>query len=158
MGHVPARSAGVLLWRRRDDTLEVLLAHMGGPLWVKKDAAAWSFPKGLYEADEEPVAAAIREFTEELGVPLPIPASQLVPLGELRQPSGKRLSVWAAEADLDPSIVVPGTFTMQWPPRSGRQAEFPEIDRVEWFNLATANAKLVRGQRPFLERLVQTTT
>jgi predicted NUDIX family NTP pyrophosphohydrolase len=158
MGHVPERSAGVLLWRRRDDVLEVLLAHMGGPLWAKKDAASWSFPKGLYDADEAPIVAAVREFTEELGVPLPVSVDELVPMGELRQPSGKWLTIWAAEADLDPSTVVPGTFSMEWPPRSGRQAEFPEIDRVEWFDLTTAEDKLVRGQRPYLERLRQMVT
>lgn len=158
MCHVPERSAGVLLWRRRDDVIEVLLGHMGGPLWAKKDSAAWSIPKGLYDENEEPVAAALREFTEELGVPCPVPAQELVPLGELRLPSGKWLTVWTAEAELDPATVVPGVFTMEWPPRSGRQAEFPEIDRAEWFDLATAQDKLVRGQRPYLGRLAQLAT
>lgn len=157
MGHVPQRSAGVLLWRRRADGLEVLLAHMGSPLWAKKDAAAWSIPKGMYDETEEPLDAAIREFSEELGLAPPISRDDLVPLGELRQPSGKVLTIWAGEADLDPAAVVPGLFTMEWPPRSGKQAEFPEIDRVEWFDVTTASAKLVRGQRPFLERLAQLT-
>ena len=158
MCHVPERSAGVLLWRRHDDVVEVLLAHMGGPLWATKDSAAWSIPKGLYDGSEQALAAAVREFTEELGVALPVPAEDLVALGELQMPSGKRLTIWAAEADLDPGSVVPGMFTMEWPPRSGRQAEFPEIDRAEWFDLATAQDKLVRGQRPFLERLAQLAT
>lgn len=155
MVHVPQRSAGVLLWRRRAGLVEVLIGHMGGPLWANKDTAAWSIPKGLYDESEPGLVAAIREFTEELGLPPPVPQDQLVPLGELRQPSGKRLTVWTAEADLDPASIEPGVFTMEWPPRSGRQAEFPEIDRVEWFDLDTAADKLVRGQRPFLLRLSQ---
>jgi predicted NUDIX family NTP pyrophosphohydrolase len=158
MGHVPPRSSGVLLWRRRDDVIQVLLGHMGGPFWASKDTGAWSIPKGLYDDTEEPLPAAMREFTEELGVPVPVPAEQLVALCELTQPSGKRLTIWAGEAELDPAIVVPGLFSMEWPPRSGRMAEFPEIDRAEWFDLDTAHEKLVRGQRPFLERLVQLTT
>jgi predicted NUDIX family NTP pyrophosphohydrolase len=150
---VPQRSAGLLLWRRRGDDIEVLLAHMGGPYWTGKDDAAWSIPKGLYDEDEEPLAAALREFAEELGVPVPVDVDSLTPLGELRQPSGKRLTVWAGEGDLDPADVVPGLFTMEWPPRSGKQAEFPEIDRAAWWSLAEAEAKLVRGQIPFLARL-----
>ena len=152
------RSAGILLWRRPSDArpadVEVLLGHMGGPFWTGKDEAAWSIPKGLYDNTEEPLAAAAREFTEELGVPLPVDIADLRPLGELRQPSGKRLTVWAAEADLDPDAVVPGTFTMEWPPRSGKTAEFPEIDRAAWWPLSVARDKLVKGQRPFLDRLL----
>jgi predicted NUDIX family NTP pyrophosphohydrolase len=156
MGHVPVRSAGLLLWRRRGDVVEVLIGHMGGPFWSGKDEAAWSIPKGVYDETEEPRAAAMREFTEELGMPVPVAADQLVPLGdELRQPSGKRLTVWAAEADLDPARVVPGMFTMEWPPRSGRTAEYPEIDRAAWWAVEVARDKLVRGQRPFLDRLAQ---
>lgn len=153
MGHVPQRSAGLLLWRRRGGAVEVLLAHMGGPFWSGKDLAAWSIPKGLYDGDEEPLAAALREFAEELGLAAPVAPDALVPLGELRQPSGKRLSAWAGEADLDPAAVVPGLFTMEWPPRSGKLAEFPEIDRVEWFPLEVARQKLVRGQTGFLDLL-----
>jgi predicted NUDIX family NTP pyrophosphohydrolase len=133
----------------------VLLGHMGGPFWTGKDEAAWSIPKGLYDEDEEPLTAAAREFTEELGLPLPVPLDDLQPLGELRQPSGKRLAVWAAESDLDPASVVPGMFTMEWPPRSGKTAEFPEIDRAAWWPIEVARTKLVKGQRPFLDRLVQ---
>ena len=147
------RSAGVLLWRRRDGDLEVLIAHMGGPLWARKDEAAWSLPKGEYVEPEEPLAAAVREWTEELGVPLPVGVESLVELGEVRQPSGKRLTVWAGEGELDPASVVPGTFTMQWPPRSGRLAEFPEVDRVEWHTLDAARPRLVAGQRVLLDRL-----
>jgi len=131
----------------------VLIAHMGGPFWARKDEAAWSVPKGEYADAEEPLAAALREWAEELGVALPVPAESLVALGEVRQSSGKVLTVWAAEGDLDPAVVVPGTFTMQWPPRSGRLAEFPEVDRVEWCSLDVARPRLVAGQRVLLDRL-----
>ncbi|MGW4249348.1 NUDIX domain-containing protein [Nocardia sp. NPDC004722] len=147
-------SAGVLLFRRTD-RVEVLLGHMGGPLWAKKDASAWSIPKGEYDpADEEAPAAARREFGEELG--LPVPEGEWIPLGDVEYGSGrgkKQLTVWAVEADLDPAQIVPGTFEMEWPPRSGRLAEFPEIDRAEWFDLETAEEKLGKGQRPYLARL-----
>jgi len=154
---VVVRSAGILLYRRvAEGAIEVLLGHMGGPFWTAKDDAAWSIPKGLYDDDEEPLAAAAREFAEELGLPLPVDVEDLQPLGEIRQPSGKRLTVWAGEADIDPADVVPGTFTMQWPPRSGKMAEFPEVDRVAWWPLDVADTKLVKGQRPFLQRLTAT--
>ncbi|WP_433671688.1 NUDIX domain-containing protein [Nocardia sp. CA-136227] len=147
-------SAGVLLFRRTTG-LEVLLGHMGGPLWAKKDASAWSIPKGEYEPDEESArAAAGREFDEELG--LPVPDGEWIGLGDVEYGSGrgrKQLTVWAVEADLDPARVVPGTFEMEWPPRSGRMAEFPEIDRVDWFDLDTAHEKLGKGQRPYLDLL-----
>jgi predicted NUDIX family NTP pyrophosphohydrolase len=144
------RSAGILVFRRGEAGVEVLLGHMGGPFWAKKDEGAWSVPKGECEPDEDELEAARREFTEELG--LPVPAGELRELGSARQ-SGKVVTLWALEADLDPADVVPGTFEMQWPPRSGRLQEFPELDRVEWFDLATAAEKLVKGQRVFLERL-----
>lgn len=148
------RSAGILLWRRRSDAdVEVLIAHMGGPYWTGKDEAAWSVPKGEYGEDEQAIDAAVREFQEELGLPLPVAVDSLQPLGEVRQRSGKRLTVWAAEGDLDPDQVVPGTFTMPWPPRSGKLAEFPEIDRVEWCALEVASKRLIIGQREFLTRL-----
>ncbi len=124
---------------------------MGGPFWAKKDAGGWSVPKGEYEPDETPEAAARREFQEELG--LPAPEGEYVPLGEVKQSGGKVVTVWAVEADLDPAQVVPGTFEMEWPPRSGRTQEFPEVDRVAWFGLAEAEEKLLKGQRPFLTRL-----
>lgn len=149
------RSAGILLWRRRDD-VEVLLAHMGGPFWTGKEDAAWSAPKGEYGDDEQPVAAAVREFEEELGLRLPVGLDELVALGEIRQPSGKRLMLWAAEGDLDVTTIVPGTFEMAWPPRSGKLKTFPEVDRAEWCPLLVARRRLVKGQRPFLDRLVQT--
>jgi predicted NUDIX family NTP pyrophosphohydrolase len=112
----------------------------------------------LYDEDEEPLAAAMREFTEELGLPVPVPPEKLVPLGEIRQPSGKRLTVWAAEGELDPADVRPGVFAMEWPPRSGTQQEFPELESATWWSLAEAETKLVRGQIPFLARLTGLTT
>jgi predicted NUDIX family NTP pyrophosphohydrolase len=153
---VPVRSAGIVLWRRdTGGAIEVLIGHMGGPFWARKQAAAWSFPKGEYDEPEAPLDAAIREFTEELGVGLPVASGNLVELGEVRQSSGKRLTMWAGPGDLDPAAVVPGTFTMTWPPRSGRTAEFPELDRVEWSAVEAAYARLVAGQRPFLDRLLE---
>ncbi len=145
------RSAGILLFRRAGDSVQVLLGHMGGPFWARKDAGGWSVPKGEHGPDETPTDAARREFTEELG--LPVPPGALVELGEIRQRSGKVVSVWALEADLDPAAVTPGTFEMEWPKGSGVIREFPEIDRVGWFTFAEAKEKLVAGQRPFLERL-----
>ncbi|GAB2771690.1 NUDIX domain-containing protein [Amycolatopsis magusensis] len=149
------RSAGLLLYRGGAAHTEVLLGHMGGPFWARKDEAAWSVPKGEQEPDEEPLAAARREFEEELG--LPVPAGEHVALGEVRQ-SGKVVTVFALEADLDPALAVPGTFEMEWPPRSGRMQEFPEMDRFEWFELAEAERKLVKGQRAFLGRLAERLT
>lgn len=146
------RSAGILLFRRAPTGVEVLIAHMGGPFWARKDDGAWSIPKGECEPDEDDVIAARREFTEELG--LPVPDGALVALGEVKQ-SGKVVVAWALEADLDPAAVVPGTFELEWPRGSGRKREFPEVDRVEWYGLDTARDKLVKGQRPFLDRLVE---
>jgi predicted NUDIX family NTP pyrophosphohydrolase len=146
------RSAGLLVFRRSTGQVEVLLGHMGGPLWSARDLGGWSIPKGEYGADEAALDAAFREFEEELG--LPASSGELIELGEATQRSGKVVTAWAVEADLDPAAVVPGTFTMEWPPRSGRVEEFPELDRVEWFDLETAHARLIEGQRPFLERLV----
>jgi predicted NUDIX family NTP pyrophosphohydrolase len=144
-------SAGILLHRDRDGGREVLLGHMGGPFWARKDESAWSIFKGEYAADEEPLAAARREFAEETGFPLP--DGEPVPLGEIRQSSGKRVVAWAVEGDLDADAVVSNTFLMEWPPRSGTQAEFPEIDRAAWFDLATARTKLVRAQGAFVDAL-----
>jgi predicted NUDIX family NTP pyrophosphohydrolase len=144
-------SAGILLWRRADGGREVLIGHMGGPFWAKKDAGAWSIPKGEYEPGEEPFAVALREFEEELGTP--VPAADFVPLGELRTTSSKVLTVWAAEGDLDAGTCVSNTFELEWPPRSGRFQQFPEIDRAAWFPVEEARAKLVKGQVGFLDRL-----
>ncbi len=145
------RSAGLLLFRGSGGDLEVLLGHMGGPFWAKKDAGGWSLPKGELDPDETPEAAARREFTEELGLPAPV--GDYLELGEVKQSGGKVVTAWAVEADLDPAAVVPGTFEMEWPPRSGRKQEFPEVDRVGWFTVEVAREKLVAGQRPFLDRL-----
>lgn len=145
-------SAGLLLYRRTPSgALEVLLGHMGGPFWAGKDEAAWSLPKGEHGPDEQPLAAARREFEEELG--LPAPSVPYVELGSVRQSGGKVVSIWAGASDLDVSTIVSGTFQMQWPPRSGRMQSFPEIDRAQWFDITEAALKLVKGQRPFLERL-----
>jgi predicted NUDIX family NTP pyrophosphohydrolase len=145
------RSAGIVLFRRGSTGLEVLVGHMGGPYWEGKDDAAWSFPKGLLEDGEDGPAAARREFAEELG--LPVPDGSLIDLGEAQQRSGKVVNLWAVEGDLDVAAVVPGTFEMEWPPRSGRRQEFPEIDRAAWFPVDVARTRLVSGQRPFLDRL-----
>jgi predicted NUDIX family NTP pyrophosphohydrolase len=145
-------SAGILLHRGDPDGLRVLVAHMGGPLWARKDERAWSIPKGEHGADEEPWAAARREFAEELG--LPAPDGEPLDLGEVRQGSGKRVRCFAIAGDLDPDAVVPGTFTMTWPPRSGRTIEVPEVDRVAWLTLDEARPRLVAAQEAFLDRLV----
>jgi predicted NUDIX family NTP pyrophosphohydrolase len=145
------RSAGILLFRRVNGEVEVLLGHMGGPFWVRRDAGAWSLPKGEYEPDEAPEAAARREFQEELG--LPAPSGPFLELGSIRQPSRKIVTVWAVESDLDPDSVVPGTFEMEFPRCSGQRQQFPEIDRVAWFGLSPARERIVAGQREFLDRL-----
>ncbi|NEM05511.1 NUDIX domain-containing protein [Geodermatophilus normandii] len=149
---MPRRSAGVLLYRRgAGGAVQVLLGHMGGPFWAEKDDGAWSVPKGEYGDGEDPLAVAHREFEEELGSP--VPASDLVPLGELRA-GAKVLTVWTTEGDLDAAAAVSNTFELEWPPRSGRVQEFPEIDRAGWFGVDEARVKLVKGQVPFLDRLL----
>jgi predicted NUDIX family NTP pyrophosphohydrolase len=145
------QSAGVLLFRTTGSGAEVLLGHMGGPFWARRDEGAWSVPKGEPNPDEELVDAARREFAEELG--LALPAGLLLDLGSVRQAGGKTVSVWALEADLDPATMVSNTFLLEWPRGSGRMQEFPELDRVAWFDLAAARSKLVKGQVPFLDRL-----
>ena len=147
-------SAGLLLFRHTGDGLGVLLGHMGGPFFARRDAGAWTVPKGEYEPESESAwDAARREFEEELG--LPPPDGEAVPLGEVRQTNGKVVTAFAIEADLDPATVVPGVFTMEWPPRSGRTQEFPELDRVEWFGLDRARAVIVKAQAAFLDRLAE---
>ncbi|GAA2366526.1 NUDIX domain-containing protein [Streptomyces viridochromogenes] len=131
----------------------MLLGHMGGPYFARRDAGAWTVPKGEYPPDEPAWDAARREFQEELG--LPPPDGDAVALGEVRQAGGKTVTVWAVEADLDPADVVPGTFTMEWPPRSGRQREFPELDRVAWLSLDRARELIVKAQAAFLDRLAE---
>ena len=144
-------SAGLLLWRRRDGRLEVLLAHQGGPFWAKKDLGHWTIPKGEVEPGEQLEAVARREFAEETGHDPP--DQPLVELGEITQKSGKLVLGWAVEGDLDPSTAVSNTYEMEWPPHSGVVQSFPEIDRVEWFDLDEARQKLKAAQIPFLDRL-----
>jgi predicted NUDIX family NTP pyrophosphohydrolase len=144
------QSAGILLWRRRSGAIEVLLVHPGGPFWVKKDAGAWSIPKGEFGAGEAPRAAALREFEEETGFSV---VGEPVPMKPLRQPSGKIVHAFAVAGDCDANGIRSNHFTMEWPPRSGQQREFPEVDRAGWFGLAEARSKLLRGQQGFLDEL-----
>jgi predicted NUDIX family NTP pyrophosphohydrolase len=148
------RSAGILLYRRGGDGVELLLVHPGGPLWARRDAGAWSIPKGEYAEGEDPLAVALREFEEETGQRPP--EAGLVALGEVRQRGGKVVSAWAAPGDLDPDAVTSNTFTMEWPPQSGRRREFPEVDRAGWFDPATAREKLLAAQAGLVDRLLTT--
>jgi predicted NUDIX family NTP pyrophosphohydrolase len=150
-----ARSAGLLLYRMSGHgDVEVLLAHPGGPFWARKDAGAWSIPKGEYEpSHEDALATARREFREEVG--LDPPAGEPVPLGERRQPSGKWVTAWALAGDLDITSATSNTFEMEWPKGSGTMREFPEVDRVEWMPLSVARQKLLKGQVPFLDALTE---
>jgi len=148
------RSAGLLLFRRgTDDRVEVLIGHMGGPFWARKDERAWSVPKGEHPPDEEPLAAARREFVEETG--LPVPPGEPQPLGTVRQSGGKEVTVWAVEGDLDAAAAVSNTFSLEWPRGSGTIQEFPELDRFAWADVDTARGLLVAGQTAFLDRLVE---
>lgn len=150
------RSAGILLFRRHGgDKVEFLLAHPGGPFWAKKDEGAWSIPKGQIEEAEEPRACAIRELEEELGPAPELDPEQLIELGSIRQRAGKTVEAWAAEAEFDPASLDSNTFTMEWPPRSGREAEFPEVDRAEWFAPEAARAKILPAQAELLDRLLE---
>jgi predicted NUDIX family NTP pyrophosphohydrolase len=145
------RSAGILLHRGHGNGLEVLLVHPGGPAWSKRDLGAWSIPKGEYAEDEDPLAAARREFEEELGSAAP--EGEATALGEIRQRSGKRVLAWAIAGDLDAGGITSNTFPFEWPPRSGRMIEIPEVDRAEWFGLDAARGKINAGQVPLLDRL-----
>ncbi|MGB9377733.1 MAG: NUDIX domain-containing protein [Mycobacteriales bacterium] len=149
------QSAGILMFRRRSELrgVEVLLGHPGGPLWARRDAGSWSIPKGEYGAQEQAIDAARREFEEELGLPAPV--GDYLELGSVRQPSGKVVTAWAVEGDLDPSLIVPGTFELEWPRGSGRRQQVPEIDRVAWFGPEEAAEKVLPGQREFLGRLAE---
>lgn len=149
---MPKRSAGLLMYRRHEDWVEVLLAHPGGPFWAKKDLGAWSIPKGEFDPDEDPLQAAKREFEEETGVTA---QGDFIALGELKQTGGKIVTAWAFEGDCDPLGLKSNTFSMEWPPRSGRMATFPEVDRWEWFSIDEAGERILAGQRVFLERLVE---
>ena len=149
---MPERSAGILMFRRRPGTTEVLLVHMGGPFWARKDDGAWSIPKGLYDESEDALAAARREFAEETGGS---PEGEFIALGTFRQPSGKQLSVWAVDGEFDLRTFKSNMFTMEWPPKSGRTAEFPEADRAGWFDQAQALVKVTKGQRPIVKALFE---
>jgi predicted NUDIX family NTP pyrophosphohydrolase len=144
-------SAGILLWRRREGRLEVLLGHPGGPYFAGKDADHWTVLKGEIDPGEDPLEVARREFEEETGHEAP--KGPATPLGDIRQKSGKRVIAWAVEGDLDPETAVSNAFEMEWPPRSGRKRDFPEIDRVAWFDLVEARVKIKAAQTAFLERL-----
>jgi predicted NUDIX family NTP pyrophosphohydrolase len=146
------RSAGLLMFRRAAGGAEVLLAHPGGPFWSRRDAAAWTLPKGEIAPGEDPLDAARREFLEETGLASTPP---FLALGELRQKSGKRISAWAFEGDADPARLVSNLFELEWPPRSGRMQSFPEVDRIAWFDLQEARRKLIAGQAPFVDALEQ---
>jgi predicted NUDIX family NTP pyrophosphohydrolase len=150
---MPKRSAGLIMYRRRNSELEVLLVHPGGPLWSKKDLGVWSIPKGEYLDGEDPLEAARREFEEETGF---APNGNFIGLGDLRQPSGKIVTAWAFEGDFDPKKLKSNTFMMEWPPRTGRQIEVPEVDRADWYSIEDARRRLLPGQRAFLDRLLET--
>ena len=145
------KAAGILLYRRGPRGLEVLLAHPGGPLWARKDIGAWTIPKGQFTDEEAPLAAARREFEEEMGSP---PSGDFKSLGAIKQPGGKLVHAFAAESDFDVKTVKSNLFSMEWPPKSGRTAEFPEVDRAGWFPMDEARAKILKGQEPFLDRLL----
>jgi predicted NUDIX family NTP pyrophosphohydrolase len=144
------KSAGLLMYRQNGGALQVLLAHPGGPYWRNKDEGAWTLPKGEYDESEEALAAALREFAEETGF---APAPPYLPLGDVVQKSGKRISAWAFAGDGDPAQLRCNTFEMEWPPRSGKMQSFPEIDRIEWFGLEDARRKMIPAQRALLDRL-----
>lgn len=146
------KSAGILLWRRKTKAYEFFLVHPGGPFWKKRDDGAWTIPKGAIEPGEDPLAAARREFTEETGFTVD---GEFVELGTYKQPGGKRVLVWALEGDCDPAQLVSNEFEMDWPPRSGRRARFPEVDRGAWFSESEARDKFLIGQRPMLDAFLK---
>jgi predicted NUDIX family NTP pyrophosphohydrolase len=148
---MPKRSAGLLLFRRSNH-LDLFLVHPGGPFWARKDNGAWSLPKGEYSEDEDALQAAKREFQEEIGISVD---GDFFPLGELRQPSGKLITAWALEKDVDPALVKSNSFSMEWPPKSGKTQEFPEVDRAAWFPISLARTKLLKGQVAFINRLAK---
>jgi len=148
---MPKRSAGILMYRRGPRGLEVLLVHPGGPFWAKKDLGAWSIPKGEYDGDEEPLAVAVREFEEETGLR---PSGEFRPLGEIVQAGRKVVTAFAVEGDFDPTGLTSNTFELEWPPRSGRKATFPEVDRAAWFAPEQAREKILPAQRELIARLL----
>jgi predicted NUDIX family NTP pyrophosphohydrolase len=149
---MPKRSAGILMYRRGPQGLALLLVHPGGPFWVKKDLGAWSIPKGEYDEGEDPRAVALRELEEETGAR---PKGDLHPLGEIVQPGRKVVTAFALEGDFDPAMLKSNTFELEWPPRSGRKKTFPEVDRAQWFVPEEAREKILSGQQPFIDRLIE---
>jgi len=149
---MPLHSAGILLYRPRDGRLELFLAHPGGPFWQEKDAGVWSIPKGLWEPDEEPLAAARREFHEETGTALDAADEAFIPLGEVTQKGGKIVHAWAVAGDIDATAIVSNTYAVQWP--KGTWRRYPEIDRAGWFGVAEARAKILAAQAAFIDRLL----
>ena len=149
---MPKRSAGILMYRRPSEGLALLLVHPGGPFWAKKDLGAWSIPKGEYSEGEDALAVAKREFDEETGAR---PQGEFLPLGQLVQKGRKVVTVWALEGDFDPAALRSNSFEMEWPPRSGRKASFPEVDRAQWFSPEDARAKILESQSEFIDRLLQ---
>jgi len=147
-------SAGLLLFRRRGSDLEIFLVHPGGPLWAKKDAGAWSLPKGEIAEGEEPLEAAKREFTEETGLKV---SGEFLPLGAVEQAGGKIVQAWAIEADCDPAQIKSNLFALEWPPKSGRKQQFPEIDRAQWFTPAEARQRIIPAQAGFIDQLLSLT-
>jgi predicted NUDIX family NTP pyrophosphohydrolase len=150
--NMPKRSAGILMYRRRGGGIELLLVHPGGPFWAGKDLGAWSIPKGEHATSEDPLAAAIREFAEETGMD---PQGTFLALGEVVQPGRKIVTAFAVEGDFDPAALTSNTFELEWPPKSGRRATFPEIDRAQWFAPDTAREKILKAQRDFIARLIE---
>ena len=150
------RSAGILLFRRpRADRIEFLLVHPGGPFWARRDDGAWSIPKGGVEPGEDPRDCALRELAEELGAPPRLAPERLIELGSVRQRGGKVVEAWAAESDFDPATLSSNSFAMEWPPRSGAEREFPEVDRAEWFEPVRAREKILAAQAELLDRLLE---
>jgi predicted NUDIX family NTP pyrophosphohydrolase len=152
---VSRQSAGLLLYRGAAEGIEVFLVHPGGPFFARKDDGSWSIPKGEYDDGDDPLQVALREFEEETGVTPPIEDGSLVELGNIRQKGGKVVTAWGARGDLDPTMIASNTFTLEWPPRSGRSREFPEIDRAAWFDLQTARRKILPAQAELLDRLAE---
>lgn len=147
------QSAGIVLYRKQGNTVEVLVGHAGGPFWGKKDAGAWSIPKGEFESEEEPIQAARREFEEELGIPAP--EGELIELGHIKRKDGKVIYIWALEGDADLGRLTSNTFEIEWPPKSGQIQQFPEFDKAAWLPIARAGPKLHQGQSEFLARLAE---
>ncbi len=150
---MPRQSAGLLLYRTNDGVLEVLLGHPGGPFWARKDDGAWSIPKGEYGEGEEPWAAALREFAEEVGVAAPV--GPVIAFAPLKQPGGKIVTAFAVEGDVEVTAAVSNTFTLEWPRGSGTFRDYPELDRIGWFDIPSARLKILKGQQPLLDWLIQ---